>query len=710
VDHISYYPLAGPSSPAGFIDKPSYWTVKNLFAGNEANPLLPSLSIYGGIPFGFTEDPGPNPWFNSNPIVDLKENVSWVVGSHQLKFGGFWQDYRKNEQFGINAQGFLSFSGGGPNSTGNGLADMYTGVIASYSEGTVMQNGVPVGGYPKGHWDGWDFEPYIQDDWKVNHRLTLNLGLRYYYFTAYHDVSAVNVDSNFVASQYNPAAQAPLVNDPVLGPVIEPNTGYNYTVFGNGLDQCGTGGVPKGCFFPSHRSLGPRFGFAYDPTGAGKTVIRGGYGIYYEVGNGDESNANGAEGNPPVSNGPTLYNLVGYASIQPITSASSQPIGSAFFQAIPLYQKYPSVQQFSFGVEHEFPGKNLFSLSYVGSQGRHLATQRNQDQVPMGGGTAHIPSLAGSVGCDNQGNCDIERALIGPAGVPSVFFQPYQGYTSIAGKQNTAVSNYNSMQASLRHDTEHGLTYQVAYTWAHSIDDSTSTYFSTGVDDNFDLSRWKATSDLNRTQVLQLSYVYELPFVKHAENAVLWQALGGWRISGISSFYTGEPVDFGCSLTDPLSGNAYATGIGGGVRCNSLGPVKIKKGIYNDPTYGPTPTWVDPSVIGQIAIPQLLSDGEPGMFGYLGRNPLTSPGVNNWDLALMKDFAIPWFRSERSTLQFRWETFNTFNHTQFQGVNVGCSGLTPAGGPCTGPNNIGNGEVAGSRSPRIMQLALKLLF
>jgi hypothetical protein len=97
--------------------------------------LLPSLNIGGGTPFGFSEDPGPNPWFNSNPIVDLKENVSWVVGSHQLKFGLFWQDYRKNEQFGINTQGFLTFSGGGPNSTGNGLADMYTGVIASYSEG-----------------------------------------------------------------------------------------------------------------------------------------------------------------------------------------------------------------------------------------------------------------------------------------------------------------------------------------------------------------------------------------------------------------------------------------------------------------------------------------------------------------------------------------------------------------------------------------------
>ncbi|HMD83866.1 MAG TPA: carboxypeptidase-like regulatory domain-containing protein [Terriglobia bacterium] len=709
VDHISLSNQAGSSSPAHSINKPSGWAVQNLFSANASNPLLPSISIGGGLAWGFTADAGNHPWFNSNPIVDFKDNVAWMVGNHALKFGIFFQDYHKNEQFGANTQGFLSFSNSAPISTGNALADMYVGQIASYQEGTINLNGVAIGGYPKGHWAGHEAEPYIEDDWKATKKLTLNLGLRYYYFQPFHDVSATNIDAAFVPSNFNPAAQAQLVNDPVLGPVLEPGTGSNYTVYGNGLYACGTHGVPKGCFFGSKKNFAPRFGFAYDPFGTGKTAIRGGYGIYYEMGNGNESNAEGGEGNPPVSLGPTAFNLAGYSAIQPINSPSQEPISPGGFTAIPLHQKWPSVQQFSLGIQHEFPANNLVNVGYVGSLGRHLATARNLNQIPMGGGTAAVPSLAGTVGCDAQGNCDVEASLIGPGGNPGVFFAPYQGYTGITGKQNTAISHYDSLQISWRHDVGHGLTFEAAYTWAHSIDNSTSTYFSTGVDDNFNLSRWKATSDLNRAQVLEMSYVYELPFFKQA-SGVKRQALGGWTISGISSFYTGEPVDFGCGLTDPVSGLGYSTGIGGGTRCNSLGPVKIKKGIYDDPTYGPTPTWIDPSVVGQITLPQLRSDGEPGMFGYMGRNPLTSPGVNNWDLALLKNFAVPWFKGEHSSLQFRWETFNTFNHTQFIGVNIGCSGLTAAGAPCTGANNLGNGEVSGSRDPRIMQVGMKLIF
>src|SRR5256885_122115 len=132
---------------------------------------------------------------------------------------------------------------------------------------------------------------------------------------------------------------------------------------------------------------------------------------------------------------------------------------------------------------------------------------------------------------------------------------------------------------------------------------------------------------------------------------------------------------------------------GGPGRCNSLGPLTVKKGGIDDPQFGPTATWFDPGVIGQITVPQLAANGQPGMFGYMGRNVLTGPGRNNWDLALLKNFAAPWFGGEKSSVQFRLETFNTFNHPQWNGVNAGCGSETPAGQPCSGnENNLGNGE------------------
>jgi hypothetical protein len=716
-DHISLGNQTGASSPSGSIDKPSNWTGTYLFPANATNPLLPAVSVSGGLPFGFTEDAGNRPWTNANPIITMKDNVIYSRGKHSLKMGFFFENYRKNEQFGFDTQGFLTFSNGSTLTTGNALADMYLGAIGQYQEGAQTVNGVAVGGYPRGHWRSNDFEPYIQDDWKVTRKLTLNLGLRYYYFQPIHDVSQPQtVDSGFFPNLYNPALQTQLDSN---GNLI-PGSGYNYTTYGNGLVECGHGGIAAGCRQPNYATLAPRFGFAYDPTGSGKTSIRGGYGIYFENGNGNESNTEGGEGNPPVSLSPSGYNIVGYSGI--VAGA----LGPTGFVGIPYQEKWGSVQQFNLGVEHEFPGNNILEVSYVGSLGRHLGTQRNLDQVPVGIGTVNVPSLAADnnpQGCDSSGNCNVQSVLINNELGTNVFFVPYLGYSAINVKQNSAVSAYNALQVNFRHPFGHGLTFQAAYTWSHNIDNSTTTYFSTSVDDNYDLSRWRGTSDLNRTHVLVMNYVYDLPFFKNASHAFVKGALGGWQISGITSFFSGEPVEatntnFGCSnVVNPVTGNTYGTGIGGSVRCNTVGPLKIFKGVNNDPQFGPTPSWYDPNVVTEPTLAQMAANGQPGMFGYMGRNVLTGPGRNNWDIALLKNFQLPWFHSEHSTLQFRWETFNTFNHPQWKSINAGCSGApnndgTAAfGRPCGGNTyNLGIGEVSGAWAPRIMQFSLKFLF
>jgi hypothetical protein len=707
----------GPSSPAHSINKPSDWTASNFFAPNKGNTFLPSVSISGGTPGSYTEDlstfVGP---FNTNPITTWKDNVMYTVGKHTLKFGFYLEKFQKNEQFGFNTQGYYTFSSSSPISTGNALADMYLGRIAQYQEGTLNFNGQPVGGYARGHFRHTQFEPYVQDDWKVSRKLTLNVGLRYYLFVPFHDVSRpLSFNSSFIPSQYNPAAEAlveisPATGSPVL--VLDPATGHvnDFTNFGNGLVHCGVGGIPDGCVNTYYGGFGPRFGFAFDPTGSGKTSIRGGYGIYFEPGNGNESNVEGLEGNAPFTLSPSGFNILGYQDVTP------GAYGPPSILALQLDQKPPSVQQFNLNVEHEFSGNNLLSLGYVGTLGRHLATGRNMNQVPVGVGTINVPGLAGFQGqdklnpsnttpmCDASGNCDVQRILVN-AQQPNIFFVPYPGYNAIQSKQNTAVSSYHALQANFRHTTGYGLTFQAAYTWSHLIDDSTSTYFQTanpgGVDGNYNLSRWKATGDTNRTQVLVMNYIYNLPFFTQSTNAALRQSLGGWQLSGITSFYTGEPVDFNCGVS------GFGTGIGTSVRCNTVGPLKIKKGTINDPQFGPIAGWFDPAVLTQPLSSQLYANGEPGMFGYMGRNALTGPGRNNWDLALHKDFQLPWFRSEHSTLEFRLETFNSFNHPQWKYINAGCSSSIGFGQPCT---QVGNADVSGAWRPRNVQLGMKFLF
>jgi hypothetical protein len=706
VDHILLYNQVGASSVGGSIYTKDYpgWTTHNLFAANEANPerLLPGFYLYGGMTYDGEESAQNHPWFNSNPIITWKDNAAWSHGKHTTKFGFFLEKYRKNEQYGQVTQGYMQFTNWGTNTTGNGLADMLTGRIANYSEGTVQQNGKLVGGYPKGHWRMTAFEPYIQDDWKVTRKLTLNLGVRYYLFTRIHDVTRPTIDSAFMPSLYDPRHEKLLdVDGNFDNSAAALALGYthDFTSFGNGMMECGTGAILKGCQTPYYWTLAPRFGFAYDPWGNGKTVIRGGYGIYYEMGNGNEAQTEGSEGSPPVSLAPSLANVDGYDVIEPISSfAQAGAYGPPDVTTIPYRQKWGNVQQFSFGIQHEFRGNNVLGVAWVGSLGRGLVRARDLNQVPIHVGTQYVPWLAGEVdGCDAEGNCDVQDVLIHQR-TPTNQFRPYRGYGAINQKENTAVSSYNSLQANFRHVFGHGLTLQTSYTWSHAIDDASSQYY-TDLDNSYN-GRWKATSDLNRTQILALNYVYELPFFKNASGPVK-SILGGWTISGITSFFTGQPIDVGCGRDD------YSTGIGGGVRCNSLGKLQIKKGVVNDPDYGPTPTWYDPSVVGQVTYDQLRADGQPGMFGTMGRNALTGPGRNNWDMALLKNFELPWFKGEHSTIQFRFETFNTWNHPQFKWIDSGCSGSTDFGEPC----NTGTlGQVSGAWDPRIMQLGLKFIF
>jgi hypothetical protein len=280
-----------------------------------------------------------------------------------------------------------------------------------------------------------------------------------------------------------------------------------------------------------------------------------------------------------------------------------------------------------------------------------------------------------------------------------VFFVPYRGYATISQRESTGNSNYNSLQINLRHNVGHNLTFQAAYTWSHTLDDIVSNQ----VDDS-NMHRWYGTSSMNQTHILSLNYIYSLPFFANSKSRWFRATASGWEISGISSFMTGPPIDTTCGIA------GMATGIGGPAVCNSNGSLTVQKGTVQDPQFGATQTWFDPGALAQVAVDQLRADNQPGMFGYLGKNPIAGPGRNDWDLALMRNFRIGGFGREGSSLQFRLESYNTFNHPQWSAVNFSCSDQTAPGTPCNGSQNIGNGEVSAAYSPRILQLGLKFVF
>ncbi|HEV2496005.1 MAG TPA: TonB-dependent receptor [Terriglobia bacterium] len=688
--------VVGVDSPSGSIFRPAGFVSPTIFPAASLGPLLPGIAVSGGGP-SFAEDTG-YPYSYWNPAYSIKDNLVWTRGKHTLKFGVYFlYDWLNHvvPNGGNESQGFVSFSSSSAVSTGNGLADMYLGRIANYSQIGETVNGQLVGGFAHGHYRQQDYEPYFQDDWRATPRLTLNLGVRYYYVTPWKDYTTPTVTSIFVPGQYNAADQAQL---DAAGNIV-PGTGANWLSYGNGLAECGAESIPRGCVVVNHTTPSPRVGFAWDPTGSGKTVIRGGYAFTWDTSNAHMT-ASGRNGNPPVIGTLNAYNILGYANVVP------GPIVPVSMSSQPLFQNLPEIDQYSLGVQHEFPGNSILSVSYVGTLARHLQRRRNIDQVPVGAGVENVPELAGTPGCDASGDCNVQQILINSL-EPSIFFAPYRGYSSIGQMEATAISNYNSLQVDFRHNVGHGLTFQGIYTWAHTLDDvlgggGTGEY-SNGVND-YNQRRWYGTSGLNQAQVLVLNYVYKLPFFAHASSALVRGALGGWQVAGITTFSTGTPLGLTCGVS------GLASGVGGNVLCNSLGKVGVLKGVTNDPQFGPTPTWFDPSTIGQITIPQLAADNEPGMFGYMGKYAMTGPGRNNWDMGLTKNFELPWFRGEHSTMQFRWETFNTFNHPQWSGISLFCSGLTAPGAPCNGANNIGNAEVSAAYNPRIMQVGLRFVF
>ena len=354
--------------PTGTIARPSGLSIPELFTGNNLT-RIPGIDLAGSTTANF--DVSSWPWHNKADDYQIRDDISWTKGSHQFKIGGSWALYKKVQDLFGNTQGAFNFNG---KYTGNDFADFLLGYGNSYSELAVQDHGF---------WNAVSWAAYIQDNWRVNSRLTLNLGLRW--DGVPHTYEANKRMSNFYPGLYNPAnaallsadGGAVLPNSPGLG--ISPNPILNGVQFYlNGIGIAGKNGIPNGLVKDHWAAFGPRVGFAYDLTGNGKTVLRGGFGLMYEriqgndmynAGPNEPFSTNVTFNNVSLSN-PNLSLLTGQTLVAPIT------VGSITGLAYTDY-KLPAAYQYSFGFQREVWHDSVFQAAYVGNFSRHQNDYRD---------------------------------------------------------------------------------------------------------------------------------------------------------------------------------------------------------------------------------------------------------------------------------------------------------------------------------------------
>src|SRR5438477_3441176 len=482
------------------------FVVPDIFPGN-GNGILPGINLvtsaYGG---GFGEDAGyiPNGVYNSNPTYTYRDNVSKSVGKPNLLFDAYAVTGQKNELGGElspgSVPGYLTFDDSnnpGVFSTGNAFADLLLGKITSFGQQDHFLK----------YFNRYKIlEPYFQDDWHVTNHLTLNLGLRLSLFGTYREKQKQAF--NFDPARYV-AGQTSVNSDGTVNFLTADGGVPSVSDLPNGIVQCGvTPGVPVSCMQGHLFNPAPRIGFAYDPKGDGKTAIRGGYGIFFEHANGNEGNTESLENSPPLANAAQRNNISGYTG-----SGQAQAQLPLSVNAIPTKATWPYIQQWHFDVQHEIARNTVATVSYVGSKGTHLNRQTDLNQrrsVPLSqnpyrpgeaiGANGHSDCgpidpvtqtfPTDSNGVPTQASTPSDMPITGQAAVNLGIaacgtnpdpFRPFAGYGDIAHLEYKASSIYHAFQTSVRRSVGQ-LQLSFAYTWSHSIDDSSDRFDGSFVD------------------------------------------------------------------------------------------------------------------------------------------------------------------------------------------------------------------------------------
>ncbi|HZI19208.1 MAG TPA: carboxypeptidase regulatory-like domain-containing protein [Pyrinomonadaceae bacterium] len=607
---------------------------------------------------------------NFNP----KNNTTIVRGSHTVKFGFDISFEAKDENAANESQGRFSFTGlqtriSGVTS-GNAFADFLLGRASSYSE---AERDVTV------NLRFGRTEFYVQDTWKARPNFQLDYGLRYYRYRNAYDQN--NLLATFQPQLYS-AARAPQCADvrcaTFVTSTFDVTNGFSYagvnSPFGSRVQR------------PDRNDWGPRVGFAWDLFSTGKTVLRGGYGVYYDqplVGIIEQNAFTTPPFNNSVSLTATVQNPITYQNPTAGAAATTRAnLGTVNATTDPFTT--PIVQQWSLTVQQE-PFRNaVFEIGYSGSAGNNLIRP-----VDINAPTPQeiLAASSGIAGCDpalnaanNPNNC-INRA------------RPFRGFGSIVDRQTSATSRYHGLLSSFQMREQRGLTVQLSYTWSKSLTDATNDRDAIDIPqvrNNFQLER--AVSRLDRTHVFVASYIYQVPVFKSgfASSTAGRLLLSGWELAGISTAQTG------------LALNRVVQGTG-------VGPRGSRPNVLSDPLanipqhpsggrpYAFNPLAFRPTAIGQI--------------GSSGRAPFRFPSQFLTDVNIAKNLLF----TERYRLQLRAEFFNVFNQTIFDDVFQTIPDRLPTDPAFNSIQNLVNtgsqfGQFFSTRNPREIQLGVKFYF
>ncbi|HYZ85586.1 MAG TPA: carboxypeptidase regulatory-like domain-containing protein, partial [Bryobacteraceae bacterium] len=578
------------------------------------------------------------------------DDFTKILGAHTLKAGTQITRARKNENTNVRDEGTVTFNASARNTTRNVVADVLLGNFQSYVE-------------PEADSFWWarssQYEFYVQDTWRASRRLTVEIGVRYNIIPSF--TNAQGNASTFLPRLFN-RANAPQV-DPSTGALLPGGDPYNgIAIFGSAFPDAARGripeyddpavqrlflGLPATGSKTNYNDWGPRLGIAYDVFGNGKTAIRSGFGIFYDrVGS---NQLRGQAQNPPFIKTANIFD----GNIDNPAGGTARGFPTDV-QAWPEILPTPKVVTYNFGVQQELPAAIILDVSYVGNIARHFVFTRDLNQLPEGTRL-------------NAPNSSINVNAL----------RPFPGYGAINLRDASDNSNYNSLQVAVNRRMSQRLAFGLSYTFSKTMD----TVGGATPQDSYAPKNDIALSSIHRAHILSVNYIYMLPFFLQNGNPLLRHVLGGWEISGVTSAQSGAPV----SVTVPVD-------------IARIGASSSRASVIGDPNLSAdkrTPErWFNTEA---FLPPERMT---PGRFGNAGRNILIGPGFQQWDVSLLKNFR---FR-ERLGLQFRAESFNLFNHTNFTGINTTVR-LDNAGRP-----TAGYGAVNASGPGRVLSFGLKLLF